>query len=550
MKYNIVLLFPPFSAFSYIPSGLYGLEAFIKANHPGIFVTTIDLNNHFLEKKVTSDKIHVLSQLCSICPEAKTGCQKLLRNKVNFSKKLTFVRSLRIGIKKYESLIIGDAKYYEKSIFSFDVFFKEIQSCLEKQIASYFRKPQKAIVHVFYNIFREEIETVIAQKPSLVGISVFTQDQFLMTMMLTVLIKERTAALIVLGGAFISILNPEEILKAIPSVDCIVYNEGELGLLGLLRSFNNSSFSDVPNLVYRNGEKIVRTSAKNLYSMDTLPYLSIKTIPFHRYLLPRPVLAIGFSRGCYWRKCRFCSMFKGFGKTYKMKSPARFVDEIVYYYQHGIRNFIFNDESFPAAQLNTISKAIIRKKLKIQYFFLARPTRDYTPSVLNNIYNSGGRFVFWGVESGSQRMLDLINKGTESVDVARLLRQCEDIGFNSIAGIMKGIPGATKKDHRANIQFLRDLEPYVYRYSLAKFRIEKSYMLENSKKFGILNIRPIVLLRVGRDRMIHSYYFNFDYKNDRDRYYFEKLEKIENKLNIIQAVSKKYIEHLLIQLAG
>jgi len=166
------------------------------------------------------------------------------------------------------------------------------------------------------------------------------------------------------------------------------------------------------------------------------------------------VLPVLFSRGCRWRKCRFCAHNASFA-GYRRKEAHAFVDELEgYQRKHGADHFYLADQYVEAADLDRVADEILRRRLKVFFHVMGKPTKDYTSQGLDKLFRAGCRWICWGVESGSQRLVDLINKGTRVQDMEELLRDAADAGISNLAMMIFGLPTSTDLDFRQTVRFL------------------------------------------------------------------------------------------------
>jgi radical SAM superfamily enzyme YgiQ (UPF0313 family) len=108
---------------------------------------------------------------------------------------------------------------------------------------------------------------------------------------------------------------------------------------------------------------------------------------------------------------------------------------------------------------------------------------------MDSLYDSGLRCVAWGVESGSQKMLDLMDKGTKIEDIEKVLESSKKAGVINITYIMFGLPGESKDEFFQTIEFLEKNTANVDLISLSVFGLQKgSRIFENPEKFGVKKI--------------------------------------------------------------
>ena len=232
-------------------------------------------------------------------------------------------------------------------------------------------------------------EKTLSSDPELVGLSALFLEQIPFALALARRIKERSltqpsghridpermSPRLVLGGAALSALREDELLRACSYVDAILVGEGEPGAVALC---SERPFTEVPGLVYRTPSGIRRNKRSGTVSLHGLPTPDFSCLPLDRYFNPRPVLPVLFSRGCRWRKCRFCAHNASFA-GYRRKGAEAFVDELEEYQRmHGASHFYLADQYVEAADLDRVADEILRRRLEVFFHVMGKPTEEYT----------------------------------------------------------------------------------------------------------------------------------------------------------------------------
>ncbi len=364
-------------------------------------------------------------------------------------------------------------------------------------------------------------DLVMEGKPDLIGFSIMFVEQFFMAFLLARLIKEKDSSIrIALGGNYVENSIFREALKS-NFVDFVVLKEGEQSLLALLDALAaGDDGSKVPGVAWLDGDRnvVVNPEAPPL-DLDDLPFADFSDLDLSDYFTPEPVLPLLTSRGCYWRRCAFCNHWSHYGATYKVPSVKRVVDEIEHHMQNGVRHFDFVDEMVAPARFRRIGEEIIARGLDISYFGLAMPTKAFDRHTLDIMARSGCKYVLWGFESASQRILDLIDKGTVVADIARVLKESAEAGIRNHLFTIVGFPSETTEDLRATLDFLYHNQDHVDLVMSGRFLLAKdSRVYAHFKDFGIDRVHdgPGALARydtatgIGYDQAgtLAEYYFN------------------------------------------
>ena len=289
---------------------------------------------------------------------------------------------------------------------------------------------------------------------------------------------------ILFGGSYISLIS-DNFSKIVGNlVDYVIYNQGEIALLELVKG---ASLENIPNLIYKKEGELIRNKEVIVSDLNKLPFADFSDFDINNYFTPFPILPIVFSKGCYWKKCAFCVHHHSYSNTYKFKGIDHFTDELEHYNKkYGARHFYFVDEMISAAQFGKIAESITQRGLEIFYYALAKPTKDFSFDILDKIYNSGCRCLLLGVESGNQRVLDLMNKGTNIKDIEGFLRNSSKAGIKNCCFVIIGFPTETVVELRDTKRFLIRNGEFIELIFYGEFSLEKnSYVFLNSNKFGI-----------------------------------------------------------------
>ncbi len=261
----------------------------------------------------------------------------------------------------------------------------------------------------------------------------------------TALSRLRPEAYIVLGGPQAT-ATAEETVAAFPAVDAVVCGEGEPVVPALVGALaDGGDLRAVPGLVFRGPGEIVRTTAAPLLTdLDALPTPAFDALPHVREYETLPVEA---GRGCPF-SCTFCSTSRFFRRSFRTKSVRRLVEQI------GRLNARYGVADFDLVQDNlTVNRAWVVEFCEslratgagISWSCSAR-TDCVDDELLDLMRRAGCRGIFFGVESGSERIQKVIGKKLD-LDAARArIRHASRRGIDTAVGLMAGFPEETMED--------------------------------------------------------------------------------------------------------
>ena len=312
----------------------------------------------------------------------------------------------------------------------------------------------------------DDVANFIAEKtPRYVGITAVTLDIY-SAAQLAHKIKQRIKNItIILGGVHLTAV-PRETMEKFTQFDIGIIGEGETTLLEVIQALNEKrDLNKIDGLVYRaNGEIAFTQPRKMNYSLDSYPPPAWDSIPGfpQNYPVPpysmhnSPSCSLVTSRGC-GRRCTFC--FQGtMGRTLRFHG-AEYVLDIIkqLYYRYGIRDLRIVDDQFLAHRKRTekICTMLIKENLNLTFSCLARiDTID--PQLLHLLKEAGCRQINFGIESGSQQILDLIKKDTKLEDIVQAVRWTKKKGDKDTGIFYARSPYRDREHHKRKHCFCKE----------------------------------------------------------------------------------------------
>ena len=179
--------------------------------------------------------------------------------------------------------------------------------------------------------------------------------------------------------------------------------------------------------------------------------------PLGEYLSPEPVLPVATTRGCYWRRCRFCPEAVAPIHPYRVTDAAKFPTLLRDLSdRYGVRRFHLTDNAIPVAILRSMANRgdVLRG---LSWHGFARFERELLePEFASSLAEAGCTMLQLGLESGSQPLLDRMEKGTRVVDASAILSNLSRAGIAAYVYVMFGAPGETESDAERTRSFLAD----------------------------------------------------------------------------------------------
>jgi len=354
---------------------------------------------------------------------------------------------------------------------------------------------QDSDYNMFRPLFRRTVLPRIQQSaPDVVGISITSAHQVIAAFTLASLIKETGVNThVTLGGKMITCwreLLPER--KPLWNLfDSAIVLQGEQNLLQLIETLEqDGDLSSVPNLLYREGRSIRVNDPAPPRPAKSLPAPDFEGLPLERYLSPTPVIPLLASRGCYWGRCAFCNVGYGESKQFSENRPEEIAAEMMSLSETYDTPYIFfSDEALSPRMLKTLSQELIEANAELNWACCARFEPGITGEVLSRMRKAGCRMILYGLESGSQRVLDRMSKGTRLEVARRILEEGAEAGIWNHVFVFFGFPGETEEDAEETIQFFRDNRDVIHSGSSSTFLLERhAQVAQSPADYGVTRL--------------------------------------------------------------
>ena len=274
-------------------------------------------------------------------------------------------------------------------------------------------------------------------------------------------------AVTVLGG-YHPTFTYQEVLKN-DFVDIVICGEGELTMVELVDSLENEkNLREVKGIATKDFKTLPRGIIKDL---DSIPFPARHLLPMDEYKILNMKLTTGTivsGRGCPY-KCSFCASSAMHGQKLRLRSAENVVDEMEYLVNdHNIEMVAFMDDTFTLnnKRVYEICETIKDRGLDNYWGCTAR-VDTISEDLLKTMKDAGCITMFLGVESADQQFLNQINKNTNINRIKKTFQLTKDYGMRTIASVVLGMPGDTKRSITTTIKFVKTLDPSYAVFSLA-----------------------------------------------------------------------------------
>ena len=315
-------------------------------------------------------------------------------------------------------------------------------------------------------------------------------------------------------GAYI-----DEYLEA--GADVVVIGEGEITLEELVPALHSNSIDalqQVKGIAFRaeDGSIVQTTPRDQIRDIDTQPWPAREAIDFYRYVAVwrehhgMGSVSLITARGCPYH-CRWCS-HEVFGKTHRRRKPVSVADELEW-----LINRYQPDMAWMADDVFTIHHGWLfeyadefkRRGIKLPFECISRADR-LNPKVVETLAEMGCFRVWIGSESGSQRILDAMERGVTVEEVRKAVEMCKSNGIKTGMFLMWGYEGEELSDVEATIEHVKNTDPDIFFTTVAypikgtPYFTQVADLVQNSKPWNVGSDRE-VRIRGRHSRQFYSF---------------------------------------------
>jgi radical SAM superfamily enzyme YgiQ (UPF0313 family) len=356
--------------------------------------------------------------------------------------------------------------------------------------------------------WKDEVASKISPTDTLLlGISVMSGTPIKNALEISRWAKSEYPGIRIVWGGPHATFSGKEIL-AEPSIDFVISGYGSMPLSRLAKLLRGDTdavlVSDVPGLLYREGSNIIACEPENKFELTDyrdIPYYLIEgNIDRYGQLDSRDrIFSIYSAMGCPY-KCAFCSsptQYKNIKKKYEPLLPREVVDHIEYVQNKYGATYIYfiDDDSFvDLSHVEAIIDEINRRKMKIRLGFRGariNEIKNMSDEYLSKLADAGTNIMHIGAESGSQRMLDLVNKNCTIEDIIEINnKMARHPEIKTAYNWIVGLPGEEMDDLRKTQKLIMKLikdNPSAIIFIPNKYRpLPGTALFEVALKYGYI----------------------------------------------------------------
>lgn len=379
------------------------------------------------------------------------------------------------------------------------------------------------ICRLFGRFFNERLANdPVFMETDCFGISMVYDHQLSHAIYLARALKERWPEKnVIFGGTAISqlykYLKDKTLIKRFFSLcDAIIAGEGETAICEIASIGKNFRNADVANLIGYDEIRDEVVFPKRIYYEDVKSLgRPLYAFPWNLYLAPARGINYAPTRGCYWNRCTFCD----YGLNTDMPTSPwreRKVEQVVEDLQQTCREeqvkyVYFAVDVMAPAYIERLSDAIVDAGLDIRWSAEMRMEKIFSPQRCRKMVKSGCVCISFGMESGNQRILDLIDKGTKIDYMAETMKNFASAGAAVQLMAFTDFPTETPEEKKETFEFIQNNKDYWSTGGMGAFLLTgTSIIAKDPEKFGIR------LIETEDADVARAIAYKLDKENDRE----------------------------------
>jgi len=338
------------------------------------------------------------------------------------------------------------------------------------------------------------IEEIKSFNPDIVGISIMTMEYPQALNIVKTLRSEVPNAIYCAGGVHPTAL-PEQTINDL-GLDFVVVGEGEYTMREICANVQSlKDLKNVEGIVYKENGKIITNGRRPLIkNLDELPPPARYLLNMEWYLTPpglvrgeflKRTLGLFASRGCPYN-CIFCGSNNIFGRRVRRRSVANVIEELkLLIKQYDIDGYFFYDDTFTLDPkwVMDFCKALREERIFLKWGCQVR-VNTVSEEMLRSIQEAGCMQIDVGVESGSEKVLKNLKKGTTTEMIKRAFDLIHKTGIRALATFVVGSPGETMEDVEMTLKLAKEISPdYVRFFYLTPFPGSELYDMAKENRW-------------------------------------------------------------------
>jgi len=371
-----------------------------------------------------------------------------------------------------------------------------------KELRTVMRSIEEVMLNDIGTFLTEAFESVRWSDYDIVGFSLMF-DQTVASLCLANMVKKAFPQIqIVFGGSSCDGEMGGELLRAFDCIDVVVRGEADRTISQLINALRgDGDLRHCPGIVARHGNELVETAPSQLITdMDWLPQpdYSDYILQIAKCSDQKPNLYFESSRGCWWGQkhlCSFCGL-NASGLAFRRKSPDRVITELSdLSARYGVTDFAATDNIMDMSYLKTFVPELKRQNdlrpigNRLSVFYEVKSNIKKTD--LNMLKAAGVHSLQPGIESLSDHVLQLMDKGSTGIQQVQFLKWATEAGMRLIYGILYAVPGETAEDYDKMTELVKMIGHLIPPRYISPIVLDRySPYFNKPATYGIREVRP------------------------------------------------------------
>lgn len=253
-------------------------------------------------------------------------------------------------------------------------------------------------------------------------------------------------------------------------IDIIINRYPEVLISKIIDCLINSfSLHSVPNIMYKTNNEIIKTEQKLIdIDLDRLPIIDRSLTDRDDYMDTKTMLT---SRGCL-NSCKFCSTPSFFGKWTGRNALSIFKEVQYLYDKENTKKILFLDDNMLVDKNRIYELCNLLKNSNIKCLYGCLTSINcYDENLFKLMYEVGFRWLHFGIETGSDRILKLMHKDQDIKTIKKVIKSAKDIGFRIRNSYILDYPGTTPDDLKKTLDLILDTKPDELRLHYLAYRV-------------------------------------------------------------------------------
>ena len=337
------------------------------------------------------------------------------------------------------------------------------------------------------------IQEVKSWSPDIIGFSILTPTAPKAYLAAKKIKEEISDAILVAGGQHPTFMLSEALDNGF---DIVVRGEGEITMSELVRSIEKHGYDpaklrEIAGIAYRDrtGRIVVTRERPLIGDLDKIPWPARHLLPMDRYTLFGKKIRVAHvmaSRGCPYG-CIYCTTSYYWGRRIRFRSPENVVDEIEFLVdKYNVEHIVFTDDELTASRRFVYGFVEEMKKRGLDIGFACGARINHMDrEFMRFLYENGCVALYFGVESGTQRILDKMGKMISLDQVRRVFQWKRELGGFATASFILGFPWESIDDMKRTVDFAIEIDP-----DYAQFTVLTPYpgtpLFDYAMRYGLI----------------------------------------------------------------